>query len=77
MPKAGGIPEKTSDFNTYLQITIPLLLQNNAMMNVLGEEITSLKNEWGEENAEGAYPEGSWKDLYARKMNPLTSTPRV
>ena len=74
MPKDGGIPEKTSDFNAYIKTVIPHLKENQVRLNISEEEMEEVRAAWGEINAEGNYPRGSWNDLYARKINPLTST---
>jgi len=74
MPKAGGIPEKTSDFNSYLRIVVPHLSKNRERLRMSEEEMEELSVEWGEKNAEGLYPSGSWNYLYDRRINSLTST---
>ena len=77
MPKAGGIPEKTSDFNTYLKIVIPFLLENREGLELTEEQMEQLRAEWGIENEQGSAPAFSWNDLYAKKINPVTSTSLV
>jgi len=77
MPKDGGIPEKTNDFNSYLNYVIPHLKKHKERLSIGNEQMEQLLAGWGEANAGGKYPRGSWNDLYARKIDPLTSTSMV
>jgi len=77
MPKAGGIPEKTNDFNSYLKTVIPHLSENRVRLNIYEDEMKQLLLLWGEIQPSGKHPAYSWNDLYKRKTNPLTSTSLV
>lgn len=77
MPKDGGIPEKTSDFNSYLNCVIPHLKNNKERLSIGNDQMEQLLAAWGEINAGSKYPHGSWNDLFARKIDPLTSTSLV
>lgn len=77
MAKAGGIPEKTSDFNAYLKIVIPLIVKNSARFEIANDIIDSLKKEWGMPNESGSYPAASWNGLYEKRISPALATSLV
>src|SRR3990172_9451709 len=77
MPKAGGIPEKTTDFHNYLESVVPHLAKNSERLRIGEDYLVALKLHFGEKNEQNVFPENSWNDLYARRRNPLTSTSHV